>query len=205
MSKLRYPWLYYIWDLGGTLLDNYEASTKAFLAALAEIGVVASHDAVYQALRVSTDHAISLFAPGAAGFSARYRQLEAQQLDFPTLFPGAQQVLAAVVAAGGANYLVSHRDDGVYEILRHCGIARYFTEVLTKSSGFARKPSPAAFEHLIAKYQLPVELTATVGDRVIDVEAGAAAGIATIYFDAGATCRAATYSISRLGDLLESR
>ena len=28
----------YIWDLGGTLLDNYESSTRAFVETLKEFG-----------------------------------------------------------------------------------------------------------------------------------------------------------------------
>ena len=45
----------YIWDLGGTLLDNYETSTAAFVETLALYGIRQDHDSVYQALKVSTD------------------------------------------------------------------------------------------------------------------------------------------------------
>jgi len=38
----------YIWDLGGTLLDNYEMSTQAFVKTLADFGQQASHDEVYE-------------------------------------------------------------------------------------------------------------------------------------------------------------
>ena len=41
----------YIWDLGGTLLDNYETSTAAFVETLALYGIRQDHDSVYQALR----------------------------------------------------------------------------------------------------------------------------------------------------------
>ena len=34
----------YIWDLGGTLLDNYETSTAAFVHTLQDFGLTASHD-----------------------------------------------------------------------------------------------------------------------------------------------------------------
>ena len=36
----------YIWDLGGTLLDNYETSTAAFVETLAEFGIEQEHDSV---------------------------------------------------------------------------------------------------------------------------------------------------------------
>ncbi len=39
----------YIWDLGGTLLDNYETSTAAFVETLALYGITQDHDSVYQA------------------------------------------------------------------------------------------------------------------------------------------------------------
>ena len=39
----------YIWDLGGTLLDNYETSTAAFVETLAEFGIEQEHDSVYEA------------------------------------------------------------------------------------------------------------------------------------------------------------
>ncbi|OZS31634.1 DNA gyrase subunit B, partial [Streptococcus pneumoniae] len=41
----------YIWDLGGTLLDNYETSTAAFVETLALYGITQDHDSVYQALK----------------------------------------------------------------------------------------------------------------------------------------------------------
>ena len=46
----------YIWDLGGTLLDNYETSTAAFVETLASFGIQAAHDDVYKALKLSLIH-----------------------------------------------------------------------------------------------------------------------------------------------------
>ena len=48
----------YIWDLGGTLLDNYQVSTQAFLATLEQFGRTAEHQEIYDALKVSTSTAI---------------------------------------------------------------------------------------------------------------------------------------------------
>jgi len=201
-QQLAVPWRNFIWDLGGTLLDNYENSATAFVQALQEYGVPSDHDGVYAALRVSTDHAIELFDPEMPGFLERYRQLEAEYLAEPILFAGVPEVLAAVVAAGGQNFLVSHRDNQVLDILAQAGIKDYFTEVVTKDSGFPRKPDPTAFNYLIAKYHLDPALTVTVGDRPIDIEAGVAAGISTIYFDPPRTLDIATRSIDALPDLL---
>ena len=61
----------YIWDLGGTLLDNYQVSTQAFLATLEQFERTAEPQAVYDALKVSTSTAIAMFAPDIADFSHR--------------------------------------------------------------------------------------------------------------------------------------
>ena len=58
----------YMWDLGGTLLDNYEMSAQAFVKTLAEFGQSASHDEVYNKLKESTDAAIAQFIPNEPHF-----------------------------------------------------------------------------------------------------------------------------------------
>ena len=73
----------YIWDLGGTLLDNYETSTAAFVETLALYGITQDHDSVYQALKVSTDFAIETFAPNLEHFLEKYKENEARELEHP--------------------------------------------------------------------------------------------------------------------------
>ena len=88
----------YIWDLGGTLLDNYEISTQAFVETLATFGVTASHDAVYEKLKESTAAAIAYFIPQEPTFLESYKANEALHLEHPVLFAGAREVLAKIVA-----------------------------------------------------------------------------------------------------------
>ena len=78
----------YIWDLGGTLLDNYETSTAAFVETLAEFGIEQEHDSVYEALKVSTAFAIEKYAPGIENFLEKYKENEARELESPSLFDG---------------------------------------------------------------------------------------------------------------------
>ena len=66
----------YIWDLGGTLLDNYGMSTKAFVATLADFGLTATYKQVYDKLRESTDTAISYFVPNCPAFREAYKKNE---------------------------------------------------------------------------------------------------------------------------------
>ena len=106
----------YIWDLGGTLLDNYQVSTQAFLATLEQFERTAEPQAVYDALKVSTSTAIAMFAPDIADFRTLYKQEEAKHLQKPVLFEGAKAVLAKIVTEGGRNFLVSHRNHLVLDL-----------------------------------------------------------------------------------------
>ncbi|MCD1276862.1 HAD-IA family hydrolase [Streptococcus sinensis] len=171
----------YIWDLGGTLLDNYETSTAAFVHTLQDFGLHASHDEVYKALKVSTDYAVRQFAPTNKDFLKTYKANEAKELEQPILFDGASELLAQIIQQGGRNFLISHRDDQVLEILRKTQISAYFTEVVTSGNGFKRKPDPESMLYLKDKYQIQSGLV--IGDRPIDIEAGQAAGFATYLFD----------------------
>lgn len=171
----------YIWDLGGTLLDNYETSTAAFVHTLQDFGLHASHDEVYKALKVSTDYAVRQFSPTNKDFLKTYKANEAKELEQPILFDGASELLAQIIQQGGRNFLISHRDDQVLEILQKTQISAYFTEVVTAGNGFKRKPDPESMLYLKDKYQIQSGLV--IGDRPIDIEAGQAAGFATYLFD----------------------
>ncbi|MBP2622520.1 HAD-IA family hydrolase [Streptococcus oricebi] len=171
----------YIWDLGGTLLDNYESSTRAFAQTLADYGLTAGHDQIYQALKVSTDFAIQHFIADSPTFLRDYKAKEAKELARPLLFPGTRELLEKIVARKGRNFLISHRDKQVLDILERTGLAPFFTEVVTADSGFERKPSPQSMLYLKKKYKL--EKTLVIGDRPLDIEAGQGAGFATYLFD----------------------
>lgn len=168
----------YIWDLGGTLLDNYEVSTQAFVACLKKYGLSASHDLVYAKLKESTKAAIDYFVPDEDNFLQDYKVIEEQYLRRPILFEGARDILAKIVSEGSRNFLISHRNQQVLTILDKTEIRPYFTEVVTSESGFARKPSPQSLLYLKDKYQ--IQKAIVIGDRDIDRQAGQAAGFDTL-------------------------
>ena len=155
----------YIWDLGGTLLDNYETSTAAFVETLAQFGIEEEHDKVYNALKVSTAFAIDQFAPTIENFLEKYKENEARELEHPALFEGVPALLEEISDQGGGNFLVSHRNDQVLDILEKTG---------------KRKPNPESMIYLRDKYKISSGIV--IGDRPIDIEAGQAAVLATHLF-----------------------
>jgi len=144
----------------------------------ASLGIEASHDEVYQALKVSTDYAVQQFAPGVNDFLRSYKANEAKELQHPVLFDGAKELLEIIIEQGGRNFLVSHRDNQVLEIISKTGIDSLFTEIVTADNGFKRKPDP---ESIKEKYK--ISSCIVIGDRPLDIEAGQAAGFATYLFD----------------------
>jgi HAD superfamily hydrolase (TIGR01549 family) len=194
----------YIWDLGGTLLNNYESSSHAFAAALwQEEEKVVLHDDVYAALKVSTAHAVEQYAGHIPQFLSTYKKLEAELLEKPILFEGAEPLLKNIKHQGCKNFMISHRDKQVLDILRAAHIDQYFTEVVTADNGFPRKPAPDSINYLLQKYNLNPQKTVMIGDRPLDIEAGRAAGVHTIFFDSHQEYPNATQNIKKLSDLME--
>ncbi|MFB9769334.1 HAD family hydrolase [Lactiplantibacillus modestisalitolerans] len=178
----------FLWDLDGTLLDTYPVMVQAMQTAVSEMGGHASRQAIYTLMR---EHAVGYTQHTLADqfgwdwqlLRARYRELEAQLQTAPAAFPGAQTVLAAVVAAGGHNYLMTHRDARALDFLTRAGLADYFSDAVTAAQPFPRKPDPAALNYLLDRHQVDRRVAVMVGDRNLDIEAGHRAGIAGYLFD----------------------
>ena len=119
-------------------------------------------------------------------------------------FPGVEEVLARVIAAGGDNFICTHRGDSIYELLRQGGVAGYFKEITTSAHHFARKPSPEAVQYLLDKYGMDPAETLMIGDRPLDVEAGQNAGTAGCFFDPdGAAYAPAQHQITDIRALFD--
>ena len=99
--------------------------------------------------------------------------------------------------------MISHRDKQVLDILEAAHISQYFTEVVTADNGFPRKPAPDSINYLVQKYILDPKNTVMICDRPLDIEAGRAACIATIFFDSHQEYPQATRSIKKLSDIME--
>ncbi|OFI49969.1 DNA gyrase subunit B [Floricoccus tropicus] len=191
----------YIWDLGGTLLDNYESSAQAFEGSLKRFNIEVSHLDIYNALKHSTDYAIQKFASDIPNFLKIYKEVEREYLAQPVLFADAKKVLSEIVDNGGRNFMISHRDNHVLEILDATNIHKYFTEVVTSDNGFARKPDPQSVDYLIKKYQMSNAVM--IGDRLLDIKAGINAGISTIYFSNDEYLLQADQNIKSLSEILD--
>lgn len=178
----------FLWDLDGTLLNTYPAMVQAFQQVVTELGGTITTEATYRLMRQQSVGYAERTIAAQNGWDwqalrAGYQRWEPQLQQAPVAFAGAKEVLARVVAVGGHNYLMTHRDASAQTYLVQAGLDHYFTDAVTACQPFPRKPEPAALNYLLDKYHVDRQQAVMVGDRNLDIEAGHNAGIAGYLFD----------------------
>lgn len=185
----------FIWDYDGTLFDTYDAVCRSYMRAVRDKGI----DISWEELRWMSKHSLGWAAQQLEeryhvpanellALRAHYAD-EEETMETMRPYPGTAEVLAAICANGGRNYLYSHRDKRSIEALEFYGLRQYFTDFITKDNAFPRKPAPDALLYLVEKHGLNPATCVMVGDRVLDVEAGLNAGMNGALFDPENFCK----------------
>lgn len=186
---MRYQQLF--WDFDGTLVNTYPGMVKAFGEALVACGVndfeIDSED-IYRTMRQhSLGRAYQRFTAeyqiDRDRLAKLYNQLAAPLLEKTVAFAGAAELLAAVTAAGGRNFLLTHRDHRALERLQALQLDNFFTGYVTKDDDYPRKPDPTSLLALCQRYNVDKSTAIMIGDRNLDVAAGHRAGMAGALFD----------------------
>lgn len=177
----------FIWDLDGTLLDSYEAILSGIEETFAQFAIPYDKEKVREfILKYSVQDLLVQVAEERKLDVEMLNRARAQSLAEKNaqvvLMPGAREMLAWADQVGIQQFVYTHKGDNALTILRDLGLESYFTEILTSQSGFARKPSSEAANHLIDKYQLNHDNTYYIGDRTLDVEFAQNSGIQSINF-----------------------
>ena len=176
------PWKHVLWDLDGTLLDTYPATDAALSAALASLGAAVALEEVRPLTRRTLAHAVEVQArrwalPEDTIWTAYEREYQRTGHEAAPALPGALEAMGAVRAGGGLNLLATHRDrEGAIWRLKAAGLWDSLDDLLSVSDGYPRKPEPALFRALLERWHLNPAEVLVVGDRVLDVDAGHAAG-----------------------------
>ena len=116
-------------------------------------------------------------------------------------FPHVPEVLARFQAAGGRNFIFTHRSGSVHDFLAKAGLTAYFTEVTSAGTTYERKPAPAGNLYLIQHNHMDKARTLAVGDRELDVLAAKNAGIDACFFAREHVDSAADYQIRDFREL----
>jgi phosphoglycolate phosphatase-like HAD superfamily hydrolase len=177
-----------IWDVDGTLFDTYPAFLSAFQGALRSFDAQAQDEEVDALARVSLPYCAAKLAERfsldedelIARFGKLYSAIpKAEQPPFA----GAAEVCRHIVCAGGSNLIVTHRRRSTTEeLLKAYALENLFSDIAAGDEGYPKKPDPGAFLALMERNHLDPGVTAAVGDREIDFQAGKAAGLTTCWF-----------------------
>lgn len=196
-----------IWDFDGTLFNTYPNTIGILMKIIEENGKKASYEELDRLAKVSIGKTLQ-YCRDTYGLIDRdieeftRRELGSKpQVSKP--YEGAFELCRDIKAAGGQNFIYTHRGTEALGYLDYYGFSEFFTEVVTCENGFASKPSPEAVEYLLNKYSLDRSRTMMVGDRIIDIMSGKNAGTAACYFDSDGRAEEmpADYTVTSLNEL----
>ena len=198
-----------IWDMDGTLVDSYPAIVPAVREVLSGFGLELPEEEIHRAViqssvRAFLDQTAALRGLDAAALQAAFARLNDSRIESILPMPHARETLAALRRAGHLSFVYTHRGASCPAILEQTGLAPYFTEVVGALAGFPRKPAPDAILYLMGKYGLDPARCWYVGDRSLDLEAAANAGIGCfLYLEPSAPGRPDGRASFLIRDLLE--
>ncbi len=177
----------FIWDMDGTLIDSYTVIVSTIKETFAAFGVELDPDEIRRhVMKYSVGSYIDIVEKRSGKVFSRmqdvYLRIEEEKNKEIGLIRNVHGILDHLSEHGHRNFVFTHRGPSTNEILQRCGVGGYFTETVTKLNGFPRKPEPDALIYLIEKYGLEKEDTFYVGDRSIDMECAANAGIGGILY-----------------------
>ncbi len=189
-----------MFDLDGTLVDSVDAHVRAWIDALAELGVRASEDEVRPLMGLPAGEIARRLAPGRAQELARLKVkyfLE-RHIDEVRPYPDVD-----VLARLPRPIAVVTSSSGVLarEILRRTGLAVDF--VLGGDEIDRGKPNPDPLYVVSRVFGVPTRSMVVVGDSVYDVEMAIAAGAKPVCVARAARpCRDGVAVVRSLRELL---
>lgn len=121
----------------------------------------------------------------AAPLYRRLDEIELVLAERATIAPGAQALLSRLQGRGARLGVLTRNSVAVARAtLRRCGLGRFFEpEWVIGRERADPKPSPAGIERLLDMWGTRPEQGVMVGDFLFDLQAGRAAGVATVYVD----------------------
>ncbi|ARY91593.1 MULTISPECIES: HAD hydrolase-like protein [Lacticaseibacillus] len=177
-----------IWDFDGTLYDSYPGMMKALRSLVLDNGGQIEPDALYHQVKKTSIKKFLTDFGSKVGRSvdeleADYHHRARAYLHDIHPYPAALPVLQAIKDQGGNNLLLTHRDHSAWQILGDDHADTLFLGGVDSDLNLPRKPAPDAIQYLLDRFQLNPAVTAMIGDRSLDIDAGVNAGVKTIYFN----------------------
>ncbi len=177
-----------LWDADGTLFDTYPAITYAINRSLNAMGLTVAMNVVDSLVRQSLNHCVQGLAQRfkmepdflRRRFEESYNTIS--PVNQPP-YPDVPAVCEYIYRLGGKNIILTHRGVQSTQVLLGVhNLSRLFHAIYSIEQGYPRKPDPTMVRAAIEEHSLTPDETIMVGDRMIDVQAGKAAGIQSCLF-----------------------
>ena len=195
-----------IWDFDGTLFDTYPPMCEDLKNVMAPLGYAFTVEELLvpftQSLNLAMEYCAERAGMTAEEVERRYRAHIVEHGEPKAIpFPSAVAFLARFQAAGGRNFVFTHRNESVHDYLAQAGLTQYFTDVVPIGAVGVRKPDPAGNLHIIEKHGCDPRRMMAVGDRELDVLAAKNAGIEACLFTQRNVDSAADHQIADFAEL----
>jgi pyrophosphatase PpaX len=178
-----------LFDLDGTLLDTDAYISGAFDASLRAAGAGPLDPVAYR--RVIGQPLASCYAQLAPGFDTaalceHHRTWQTQHLDLVHPMPGAADLLTALRARNLRLAVVTTRSKrSSIASLERSGLLGFLDVVVSGEDVTRHKPDPEPLRLALSRLGVDPDRAVMVGDTPADVDAGRAAGVATVGVDFG--------------------
>jgi len=192
-ARMRYDVV--VFDFDGTLMDTREAIVASVQYALAAGGLPVPEEAAIWR-RVGTG--LHQVLGGLSGFApegpevARLAEAYLARFDEEApgrtrLIEGVGEALARLQAAGARLAIATNRGrPSLMRILEEHGLAAAFPCIVTSTCVARPKPAPDMLERILGHFGAAAERALMIGDTVVDVRLGQAAGVDTCAVTYGA-------------------
>lgn len=164
-----------IFDLDGTLIDNFGAIYESYRYALERLGVARrSFAEVKKSVGGSVEVTMAKFAPpetvdrGVALFRERFEEVWTQDLK---LLDGVAETLPKLTAMGLCLGIATNKRGAfARKTVEHLGISKHFMGVIGVLDVPQPKPHPEMVNRLLQLMGLPTESVLLIGDSPFDIE-----------------------------------
>lgn len=174
-----------LFDFDGTLVPSLDFWLDGFKYAFDQIGVGVTEEQIIEHCFYRKDVEIvkSFNLPCAETFWKYTEESLRHSYAKPTLFPGVLEVLDQCKSSGLAIGLVTSSERSfVHTAMTNMNIRHYFSAVVTANDVTHFKPHPEPVIQALQHLDSVPEETLFIGDYVVDVLAGKAAGTGTALF-----------------------
>jgi HAD superfamily hydrolase (TIGR01549 family) len=182
-----------IFDLDGTLVDSQQDIVNSFLHAFSELGLPApSREAVVASIGRPLEAMYAEFAPAelAPALSDVYRRHYPQHFtDTTAPYEGVPALLTHLAERGYARVVATTKRTAMATALVEAVGLAPFLDHVQGTDDLPAKPAPAVLQRAVSVVSGAGVLM--VGDSVVDIKAGAAAGLPTYGVTWGSGTRAA--------------